>query len=148
IRAGEPVTLLAGGQDPPPHCRAAWGAGRPATGRVVLQGPGHKFSAKVFAEKPLPPGSGTARCWPPGSGAAGVYSCKFRKQKYIFVKNEIEKYKNKKTAASSYRGVDVQFGDQLGWAVAPPDGWVVGRFARVGRQLGPASLVHAASGPL
>jgi hypothetical protein len=43
---------------------------------------------KVFAEKPLPP----------GSGATEVYSCKFRKQKYIFVKNEIEKYKNKKTA--------------------------------------------------
>ena len=83
IRAGEPVTLLAGGH-PLPHCRAAWGAGRPAAGRPGLQGPGRKFSAKVFAEKPLPP----------GSGAAGVYSCKFRKQKYIFVKTKIEKYKN------------------------------------------------------
>ena len=98
IRVGEPVTLLAGGQDPPPHCRAAWGTGRPAAGRPVLQGPRRKFSAKLFTEKPLPPGSGAARCWPPGSGAAGIYSCKFRKRKYIFVKNENKKYKNIKIA--------------------------------------------------
>ena len=90
IRVGEPVTLLAGGQDPPPHCQAAWGAGRPAAGRLVLQGPGRKFSTKHFAEKPLPPGSGAARCRPPDSGAAGVYFYKFQK-KNIFVKNEIEK---------------------------------------------------------
>ena len=57
------------------------GAGRPAVGRPVLQGSGRKFSAKLFIEKLLPP----------GSGAAGLYSCKFRKQKYIFIKNEIEK---------------------------------------------------------
>jgi hypothetical protein len=38
----------------------------------------------------------------PGAGrAAGVYSCKFRKQKYIFVQNDIEKYKNKKRAAQA-----------------------------------------------
>jgi len=47
---------------------------------------------KLFAEKLLPPGSGAARCRPPG-----VYSCKFQKQKYIFINNEIEKYKNKKS---------------------------------------------------
>jgi len=64
------------------------GAGRPSAGRPVLQGLARKFSAKFFAEKPLPPRS-----------AAGVYSYKFRKQKYIFGKNKIEKYKNKKTAA-------------------------------------------------
>ena len=29
-----------------------------------------------------------------------IHSCKLRKQKYIFVKNEIEKYKNKKIATS------------------------------------------------
>ena len=57
------------------------GAGRPAAGRPVLQGPQRKFSAKFFAEKPLPP----------RSGAAGIYFCKFRKQIYIFVKNENKK---------------------------------------------------------
>ena len=66
------------------------GGGRPAAGRPVLQGSQRKFSVKIFTEKPLPP----------GSGAAGVYFCKFRKQKYIFVKNEIEKYKNKKPPLS------------------------------------------------
>ena len=45
---------------------------------------------KVFAQKSLPP----------RSGAAGVFSCKFRKRKYIFVKNENKKYKNIKTALS------------------------------------------------
>ena len=66
--------------------------GRPTVGRPVLQRSGHKFSAKLFIEKLLPP----------GSGADGVYSCKFRKQKYIFVKNEIEKYKNKKSHYQQY----------------------------------------------
>ena len=70
------------------------GAGRPAAGRPVLYWSRRKFSAKLFAEKPLPP----------GSGAAGVYSCKFRKQKYIFVKNKIEKYRNKKIAAKEFVG--------------------------------------------
>ena len=77
----EAVALLPGGL----------GAGRSAAGRPVLQGPGRKFSAKLFVEKPLPPGSGAARYRLPGSGAVGVYSYKFRKQKYIFVNNEIEK---------------------------------------------------------
>ena len=49
------------------------------------------FATKFFSEMPLPP----------GSGAAGVYSCKFPNRKYIFVKNENKKYKNKKTAYSS-----------------------------------------------
>ena len=88
-------------------------AGRPAAGLPDLQGPGLKFSAKLFAEKPLPL----------GSGAAEVYSCKFRKQKYIFVKNKIKKYKNKKTA-----------GRRIGCAVHGPkcifahvDSWQTGR---------------------
>ena len=88
----------AGRLDPAAPLPGGLGAGRPAAGRPVLQGPGRKFSANFFAEKPLLPGSEAARCQPTGSRAAGVYSCKFRKQKYIFVKNEIEKYKNKKTA--------------------------------------------------
>ena len=40
------------------------GAGRHAAGRPVLQGPGHKFSANLFVEKPLPPGSGAAEYIP------------------------------------------------------------------------------------
>ena len=55
------------------------GAGRSAAGRPVLQGPQRKFSAKIFAEKRLPPRSGATRSRPPGSGATGVYFCKFRK---------------------------------------------------------------------
>jgi len=55
---------------------------------ILSSQPQRKFSAKIFAEKPLPP----------RSGAAGLYFCKFRKRKYIFVKNENEKYKNKKMA--------------------------------------------------
>ena len=89
----EGAALLEGNGRWSPRSRAARSS-RPATGRPVLQGPRHKFYVKSFAEKPLPPGSGAARCRSPGSGAAGVYSCKFRKQKYIFIKNEIEKYKN------------------------------------------------------
>jgi hypothetical protein len=81
--------LYSGGEADAPQ-PGGLGAGRPAAGRPVLQGLGRKFSAKCFAEKPLPP----------GSGAAGVYSCKFRKLKYIFVKNKIEKYKNKKAPGS------------------------------------------------
>ena len=73
-----------------PRSRAARSS-RPAAGRPVLQGLGRKFSAKLFAEKPLPPGSRAARRRPPSSGAAGVYFYKFRKQNYIFVKNKIEK---------------------------------------------------------
>ena len=46
----------------------------------------------------MPLGSGAARCRPPGSGAAGVYFCKFPNQKYIFVKKGNKKYKNKKSA--------------------------------------------------
>jgi len=42
---------------------------------------------------PLPGGLGGR---PPGSGAAEVYSCKFPNRKYIFIKNENKKYKNKK----------------------------------------------------
>ena len=43
--------------------------------------------------------SRTPRCRAAGgSGAAGVYSCKFPNRKYIFVKNKNIKYKNKKTA--------------------------------------------------
>ena len=63
----------------PPSCRA--------TGP---QGPVCNFFSSFFAGKPLPP----------GSGAAGVYLCKFPNRKYIFVKNRNKKYKNKKTASA------------------------------------------------
>ena len=69
-RAGglwEAVAPLPGGRGLPSRCR-----------RPALQGPQRKFSAKIFAEKSAAPQRG------------GVYFCKFRKQKYIFVKNEIE----------------------------------------------------------
>ena len=72
------------------------GAGRPTAGRPAPRDLRANIFAKVFAQKPLPPRSGATRCRTPGSGADGVYSCKFRKQKYIFVKNENIKYKNKK----------------------------------------------------
>ena len=56
-------------------------------------------STKIFAEKPLPPRSGATRSRPPGSGAGGVYFCKFRKRKYIFVKNENKKIKKPRGSA-------------------------------------------------
>ena len=80
-----PVAPQPGGQGRPPRCRAVWGAGRPAAGRPVPRDLRAIFSAKIFAQKPRPP-----RC-----RAAGVYSCKFPNWKYIFVKNENKKYKNR-----------------------------------------------------
>ena len=64
------------------------------------QGPVCNFFHLFFVEKPLPPGCRAARSRPPGSGAAGVYFCKFPNRKYIFIKNRNIKYKNKKTAKS------------------------------------------------
>ena len=54
------------------------------------------FVFEIYRNIARPPRCRAARSRPPSSGAAGVYSCKFRKQKYIFVKNENKKYKNKK----------------------------------------------------
>ena len=82
----------------PPPSRAAWEAGRPAAGRPVPRDLSAIFFPLFFADKPLPPGSRAARSRPPGSGAGGVYFCKFPYQKYIFVKNGNKKYKNIKTA--------------------------------------------------
>ena len=65
------------------------------------QGPVCNFFLLFFAFKPLPPGCRAARFRPPGSGAAGVYFCKFPNRKYIFVKNENKKYKNKKPLGSA-----------------------------------------------
>jgi len=56
-------------------------SGRPAAGRPAPRDLRVNIFAKIFAQKSLPP----------GSRAAGVYSCKFRKRKYIFVKNENKK---------------------------------------------------------
>ena len=65
--------------------------GRPSSCRAAgSQGPVCNLFSSFFSGKPLPP----------GSGAAGVYFCKFPNRKYIFVKNENKKYKNKKTAGS------------------------------------------------
>ena len=80
-------------------------SGRPATGRPwgpAARLPGGRFPGTcpqfVFlfflqispchpaAGRPGP-GSRAARSRPPGSGAAGVYFCKFPNQKYIFIKN-------------------------------------------------------------
>jgi len=82
---GEPVALQPGGL----------GAGRPAAGRPAPRELRANIFAKIFAQKPLPPRSGVTRSRSSGSGAAGVYSCKFRKRKYIFVKNENKKIKIK-----------------------------------------------------
>ena len=86
-RAGglwEAVAPLPGGLGGrPPCCRATGPLGA---------------SAEIFVEKPLPSCSGATRSRPPGSRAVGVFFCKFRKWKYIFVKNKNKKYKNIKTA--------------------------------------------------
>ena len=84
-----------------PRSRAAWGAGRPAAGRPAPRDLRAIFSVNFFPEMPLPPRCRAARSRPPDSGAAGVYSCKFQNRKYIFVKNENKKYKNKKTTSLS-----------------------------------------------
>jgi len=83
-----PGAHLGGRLGPPPRCRAAWGTGRPAAGQPVLQGPARKFSPLKIVENPLPPRSGVTRCQLPGSGETRVYTCKFRKQKYIFCKKQ------------------------------------------------------------
>ena len=74
-----------------PACRP--GLAAPLSGAVPKDLHTNIF-VKNFAQKPLPPRSGATRSRPPGSRAAGVYSCKFGKRKYIFVKNENIKYKN------------------------------------------------------
>jgi hypothetical protein len=59
---------------------------------------------KFFVQKLLPPRSGAIRSRPPGSGATMVYFCKFRKRKYIFIKNKNIKYKNIKTTPQKPKG--------------------------------------------
>ena len=56
--------LYSGGEAVAPQPGGLGASGRPATERQVLQGPGRKFSAKVFVEKPLEDRLS-------GSGAAG-----------------------------------------------------------------------------
>ena len=101
------VRQMRGEGQPTPYIGA--GAGRPAAGRPwrpAARLPGDRspgtclqFFSSFFSDKPPPPGSRAARSRPPGSGAAGVYFCKFPNRKYIFVKNRNKKYKNiKKTA--------------------------------------------------
>ena len=59
--------------------------GRPASCRAAgSQGPVCNLFSSFFADKPLLPGSRAARSRPPGSGAAGVYFCKFLYRKYFF----------------------------------------------------------------
>ena len=59
IAEGEAAALLPGGRPVPAAPLAGGlGAGRPAAGRPVLQGPGRKFSAKFFTEKPCRPTAG------------------------------------------------------------------------------------------
>src|SRR6185369_13776202 len=65
----------------------------PAAGQPAPRDLSAIFCHLFFADKPLPPGCRAARSRPPGSWAAGVYSCKFPNRKYIFVKNENKKIK-------------------------------------------------------
>ena len=90
----EPASL-----DRPPGCRATGPSGTRT-----------QFFTKIFTDKPLSPGSGATRCRPPNSWAAGVYSCKFRKRKYIFVKNENEKYKKNRLYFSGTSSAMALFG--------------------------------------
>ena len=79
--------------------RGGWAAGRrPQDLRVNV-------FVKFFIQQSLPARSGATRSRPPGSGAAGVYFYKFRTRKYIFIKNENKKYKNKKTAQAGPPGI-------------------------------------------
>jgi len=72
----ETVALQPGGLGgQPPRCRA--------TGPLGIRA---QIFYEFFVEKPLPPGSGAAKCRPPGSGAAGLYSYKFRKKIYFHKK--------------------------------------------------------------
>ena len=74
----DPAAPLSGGlRGRPPRCRAT---GPPGARAQIFR--------KTFCRK-----APAVR-----QRGGGVYCCKFRKQKYIFIKNEIEKYKNKKIA--------------------------------------------------
>jgi len=64
-----------------------WEAVAPLPGDWFSRGLSANSQRNFFAEKPLPP----------RSGATGVYFCKFRKRKYIFVKNENKKIKKPQT---------------------------------------------------
>ena len=64
----------------PPRSRAAWGPATPLPGDRSSRDPDANFLRKVSQKSPYRP-------------AAGL---KFRKQKYIFVKNKIENIKIKK----------------------------------------------------
>ena len=97
---GTSQLLYKGGIAGRPAAGRPVGAGRPVTGRPA-PGTCLQFFHLFFTDKPLPPGCRAARSRPPGSGAAGVYFCKFPNRKYIFVKNGNKKYKNKKTAVAA-----------------------------------------------
>ena len=83
-RDGMPAAPQAGGLR---SCRATG----PKNLRVI-------FFVNFFSKIPLPPCCRAARSRPSGSGAAGIYLCKFKNQKYIFVKTKIKNIKIKKTA--------------------------------------------------
>ena len=95
-------------------CQPCWGAGRPAGGRpggLAAPLPGGRSSrdlsiifCRFFLQ--ISPYRPAVRFRPPGSGAAGVYSCKFRTRKYIFVKNENKKYNKKNRHRQRFSGLD------------------------------------------
>jgi len=82
---------------------------RPAAGRRVPaarlpsgslpQGTKMRLKQILFTFRSLPPGRRAVGGRPPRSRAVGVHNCKLYNQKYISVKNDFEKYKNKKTPA-------------------------------------------------
>ena len=107
IRVGEPVALQPGGQCRPPRCRA--------TGP---QGPARNFLHEFFfknAPAALLPGGQVPATQQPGGR---VYSCKFRKQKYIFVKT---KTKNKKIKKRRQKRVGVAGGLGVGFLAHTDD---------------------------
>ena len=76
-------------------------------------------SAEIFVERPLPPRSGATRSRPPGSRAVGVFFCKFRKRKYIFVKNKNKKIKNRLLLSVLQMEVLVGYGSRSS-GLSPP----------------------------
>ena len=87
----EAAAPLPGGRGLPPHCRAAWGAGRPAVGRPVLQRlvckkiwSSRGFFAKKFVKflqkSPFRPAAGRPGPGLPAAGRPGYIPVNFENE--------------------------------------------------------------------
>ena len=80
IRVGEPVALLAGGQDPPPHCRAAWEPAAPLPGDRYSRGRRANFPLKFLQKSPCRLAAGRSDAGGPGRQAAGYIPVNFENE--------------------------------------------------------------------